>query len=141
MVARMHADVVDKTLTGWILPDFTTTTADKTVCSALTMMTLKRYFAYSVITSCATACGIPSVILEGEKDDWLKLLQRVDKLDEFGNEPRPRRRCWDLYCGVLCLLSATGWTLNFGHMLSNLMTGQLCTCSLASQHRKASDND
>jgi hypothetical protein len=33
------------------------------------------------------ACGIPSVTLEGEKDDWEKLLSRLDKLPTFGPEP------------------------------------------------------
>lgn len=32
-------------------------------------------------------CGIPSVTLEGEKEDWQKLFTRIDKLAEFGAEP------------------------------------------------------
>ncbi|KAI3598051.1 hypothetical protein WG66_009094 [Moniliophthora roreri] len=31
-------------------------------------------------------CGIPKVTLEGEKVDWEKLLARVDKLEEYGDE-------------------------------------------------------
>ncbi|GBE80150.1 hypothetical protein SCP_0213530 [Sparassis crispa] len=101
MTEQMRQNVVDETLTGWILPDFTTsTTVDSTICSALMTTTLKsydplapirsffecfyhKYFNYKMIC----ICGIPSVTLEGEKEDWLKLLQRVDKLDEFGDEP------------------------------------------------------
>ena len=37
-----HSKVVDKTLVEWVLPDFTTTTAnDATICSVLLMATLK----------------------------------------------------------------------------------------------------
>jgi hypothetical protein len=33
-------------------------------------------------------CGIPSVTLEGEKADWESILTRLDKLNEFGKEPK-----------------------------------------------------
>ncbi|KAF5319287.1 hypothetical protein D9619_008691 [Psilocybe cf. subviscida] len=32
-------------------------------------------------------CGIPSVTLEGDKQDWEKLLARIDRLSVFGKEP------------------------------------------------------
>ena len=32
-------------------------------------------------------CGIPSVTLLGEKEDYLSILLRLDKLEEFGAEP------------------------------------------------------
>jgi hypothetical protein len=32
------------------------------------------------------ACGIPSITLLGTKDDYLSILQRLDKLEEFGRE-------------------------------------------------------
>lgn len=32
-------------------------------------------------------CGLPSVTLEGEKEDWEKLLARLDKFTSFGAEP------------------------------------------------------
>ena len=47
------------------------------------MSTLKAYFSYGV----GICCGIPSVTLEGEKDDYTSILQRLNKLDEFGEEP------------------------------------------------------
>ena len=46
------------------------------------MSTFKAYFTYL-----AGGCGIPSVTLEGEKDDYRSILQRLDKLEEFGEEP------------------------------------------------------
>ncbi|KDR72968.1 hypothetical protein GALMADRAFT_142669 [Galerina marginata CBS 339.88] len=80
----IHDNVVDKHLKNWILPDFTTTThSDTVICSVLTMSTLKAYFKYEVLL----LCGIPSVTLEGEKEDWEKLLARLDKLSDFGAEP------------------------------------------------------
>jgi hypothetical protein len=33
-------------------------------------------------------CGIPSVTLEGDKADWESILTRLDKLKEFGEEPK-----------------------------------------------------
>jgi Domain of unknown function (DUF4419) len=33
-------------------------------------------------------CGLPSVTLEGERSDWVNLLNRVEKLDSFGEEPK-----------------------------------------------------
>jgi len=80
----LHSNLVDKELHQWVLPEFTTTTAnDKTVCAVIMMSTLKSYFGYTIESS----CGIPSVALEGEKSDWETLLARVSKLEEFGSEP------------------------------------------------------
>jgi Domain of unknown function (DUF4419) len=33
-------------------------------------------------------CGLPSVTLEGERSDWVNLLNRIEKLDSFGEEPK-----------------------------------------------------
>lgn len=33
------------------------------------------------------ACGIPSVTLEGERADWVKLLEKIDKFEQFGKQP------------------------------------------------------
>ena len=47
------------------------------------MATFKTYFSYeSGIT-----CGIPSITLEGTQKDWLDILHRLDRLDDFGTEP------------------------------------------------------
>jgi hypothetical protein len=85
-MARTMADVirenvVDPSLRAWIIPDFsTTTTNDTTVCSIVMMATLKEYFSYKF----ALRCGIPHVTLEGEKKDWENILQRLEKLKEYG---------------------------------------------------------
>jgi hypothetical protein len=42
-----------------------------------------RYFTYK---GSFIDCGIPSITLLGTKDDYLSILQRLDKLEEFGHE-------------------------------------------------------
>ena len=80
----LEKNVNDPELRSWILPDFSTTTEkDRTVCSIVMMSTLQSYFSYK----CITKCGIPSVTLLGERADWLKLLERTERLNEFGREP------------------------------------------------------
>ncbi|KAH9481301.1 hypothetical protein JR316_0005823 [Psilocybe cubensis] len=84
MTQQIHNNVVDKELKNWILPDFSTTSFnDVVVCSVLMMATLKAYFSYEM----CLCCGIPLVTLEGQKEDWEKLLNRLDKLASFGREP------------------------------------------------------
>ncbi|KAH9899279.1 hypothetical protein C8Q73DRAFT_679271 [Cubamyces lactineus] len=84
MTGKIHENVLDNTLVEWILPDFTTTTTkDTTICSVVMMSTLKAYFEYTM----DIICGIPYVTLEGTKADWQKLLKRLDRLYEMGDEP------------------------------------------------------
>ncbi|KDQ09109.1 hypothetical protein BOTBODRAFT_58893 [Botryobasidium botryosum FD-172 SS1] len=84
MTDLIHENVVDKSLHGWILPDFTTTTPnDKTVCAVTMMATLSKYFTYVIFLR----CGIPYVTLEGQKSDWESIFDRLEKLEEFGPEP------------------------------------------------------
>ncbi|KAH8923780.1 hypothetical protein BT69DRAFT_1308292 [Atractiella rhizophila] len=81
---EISKNVVDKTLTDWILPSFTTTTEIDTVVSAVLMMaTLQSYFSYTGVL----LCGLPLVTLEGEKQDWIKLVEKLDKFEQFGEEP------------------------------------------------------
>ncbi|KAG6909876.1 hypothetical protein DXG01_014912 [Tephrocybe rancida] len=85
MSNAIYANVKDATLVPWVLPDFTTTTPDDSViCSVLLMSTLKEYFSYGMMV----ACGIPAITLEGTRDDWQSILKRIDRLDEFGDEPK-----------------------------------------------------
>jgi len=84
MSEQIHNNVKDKSLVPWVLPNFSTTTANDTViCSALIMSTLKQYFRY--IMMCG--CGIPSITLQGTQADWQSILDRIDKIPEFGSEP------------------------------------------------------
>ncbi|KAJ7096839.1 hypothetical protein C8R44DRAFT_643859 [Mycena epipterygia] len=84
MAGLLEKNVIDPSLRAWALPDFSTTTInDTTVSSILLMATLKAYFEY---VYCETCCGIPRVTLEGEKRDWEKILERLEKLKEYGLE-------------------------------------------------------
>jgi len=47
------------------------------------MSTLKQYFRY--IMMCL--CGIPSLTIQGTQSDWQSILDRLDKIPEFGDEP------------------------------------------------------
>jgi hypothetical protein len=81
MVDMIEKNVVDPGLRAWIMPEFSTTTiVDTTVCSMVMMATLKEYFSYKF----TLLCGIPQVTLEGEKKDWENILQRLEKLKDYG---------------------------------------------------------
>lgn len=83
MTEEIHKNVVDPDLRDWIMPDFTTTdkTQDSITAAVIMMGTMQKYFAYSF---CCVLCGIPSVTMLGEREDWVKLRRRVDKLATFG---------------------------------------------------------
>ncbi|GAB7343289.1 hypothetical protein MBLNU457_1343t1 [Dothideomycetes sp. NU457] len=79
----IQENVVDPTLREWIMPNFSTTTMNDTITASIAMMaTLQAYFQYS----CMIICGLPSVTLDGEKSDYEKILQKLDKLCEYGQE-------------------------------------------------------
>jgi len=81
MADVIQKNIVDPSLRAWIVPEFSTTTIhDTTVCSIVMMATLKEYFSYRF----ELRCGIPRVTLEGEKRDWELLLQKLEKLKEYG---------------------------------------------------------
>jgi hypothetical protein len=80
----LETEVKDPTLRAWIIPAFNTTTTKDVVASSIAMMaTLQRYFSYE----CCLKCGLPSVTLLGEKADYELILQRLDYLKQFGDEP------------------------------------------------------
>lgn len=69
----------------WIKPGFSTTNEDdKMTANVLMMGLMKNYFVYVGWA----VCGLPSVTLLGEKGDWESLLAKLDRLPEFGPEPK-----------------------------------------------------
>jgi len=79
----IQENVVDAELREWAIPDFSTTEDnDRVVASVMLMATLKKYFDYK----CGILCGFPAVTLLGEKEDWEKMYEKVDKLKSFGKE-------------------------------------------------------
>lgn len=83
MTGEMEEHITDKGLKAWILPDFTTTTPNDTVVASVLMMgAMQSYFTYKMMLK----CGIPSVTLLGERDDWVKIQRRLHRFDEWGAE-------------------------------------------------------
>jgi hypothetical protein len=71
-------------MSDWISPGFSTSTdVDEATATVLMMGLMKGYFDYAG----GIICGIPSVTLLGTKDDWQRLLSKVDRLSDFGTHP------------------------------------------------------
>jgi hypothetical protein len=87
MNEQIQQNVIDPELRQWIIPDFSTTTPLDVLVSGMVMMaTVKEYFTFQL----TLGCGIPRVTLEGEKSDWTRILNRLEKLKEFG----PKTNAW-----------------------------------------------
>ncbi|KAK4149908.1 hypothetical protein C8A00DRAFT_18470 [Chaetomidium leptoderma] len=85
---EIQARILTPWLREWIMPDFSTTRMDDVMTANILMMGLmKAYFRYEG----GIICGLPSVTLLGDKEDWEKLLARLDRLTEFGAEPEVYR--------------------------------------------------
>jgi hypothetical protein len=83
MTKLIAKNVVDPELRDWVLPSFSTTThTDKVVGAILFMGAMQKYFSYG----CSVACGLPSVTLLGQIEDWGKILNRIDKIELLGDE-------------------------------------------------------
>ncbi|OCK75976.1 hypothetical protein K432DRAFT_361193 [Lepidopterella palustris CBS 459.81] len=88
MSKLLEENILDPELRGWIQQEFTTTTStDRIISSVVFMSTMKKYFDYSA----QTKCGLPSVTLLGEKEDWEKIYSALHKLDEFGSDTQTWR--------------------------------------------------
>ncbi|KAJ5105007.1 hypothetical protein NUU61_002354 [Penicillium alfredii] len=84
LTEKIQENVLDPELRAWLIPAFSTTTrSDEVIAAVLMMGTLQKYFSYKM----CLMCGIPTVTLLGERDDWEKLLAKLDKLRELGKEP------------------------------------------------------
>jgi hypothetical protein len=98
MVDLIEKNIVDPSLRVWALPDFSTTTVkDTTVSSIVLMATLKASLSLQTLNIIFNSyfrkptlkyvycevCCIPHVMMEGEKRDWEKILQRLEKLKEY----------------------------------------------------------
>ncbi|KAE8140332.1 hypothetical protein BDV38DRAFT_280328 [Aspergillus pseudotamarii] len=84
MTQLVQENVNDPDLRTWIMPNFSTTTqTDRVVASVLMMGALQKYFDYEI----ALDCGIPTVTLLGERDDWEQMLCKLDPICRLGEEP------------------------------------------------------
>jgi hypothetical protein len=83
MTREIQRNVLDPELRSWVMPDFTTTRdSDRVVASVLMMGALQEYFSYKM----TLLCGIPSVTLLGEREDWVKIQGRILMLEKLGSE-------------------------------------------------------
>ncbi|KAK4543624.1 hypothetical protein LTR36_005269 [Oleoguttula mirabilis] len=82
---RLQDNIKTPWMTDWVSPGFTTSTKDDERTAIVLMMGLmKAFFDYEG----GVICGIPSVTLLGTRKDWQRLLKKIDRLDDFGAEPR-----------------------------------------------------
>ena len=60
--------------------DFSTSSKnDRIISSITTMMSLQEFFEYDVVLG----CGIPAVAMRGTEDDWMKLKQKIQQLNQL----------------------------------------------------------
>ncbi len=63
------------------IPKFSTTTLNENLAYQITLMdAVNSYFDYIVDTE----CGIPSIIIEGKKNDWQWILNNIDEFNKYG---------------------------------------------------------
>ncbi|ENH71712.1 hypothetical protein FOC1_g10003956 [Fusarium oxysporum f. sp. cubense race 1] len=80
---EIQSRVKTEWLLEWITPGFSTSTAQDDVTATVLMMGLmQHFFEFEGMV----VCGIPSVTLLGEREDWVKLGEKVEMLKEFGDE-------------------------------------------------------
>lgn len=78
-------------ISGWILPEFSTTTViDRTVARFALMGTMKKYFSYL----CMLMCGLPQVTLEGTVNDWIAVRAKAERLLTFELPGKSYMRDW-----------------------------------------------
>jgi hypothetical protein len=81
---KIEENILDPSLREWFMPAFSTTTkSDQATASIIMMSAMQKYFSYEG----AITCGLPSVQLQGRKEDWEKMLGRLERLKSFGEEP------------------------------------------------------
>lgn len=80
----IEENVIDPELRSWMMPNFTTSRPqDEVVASILMMGSVQKYFSFKMIIM----CGIPSVTLLGEREDYERIFSKLDKFSTFGDEP------------------------------------------------------
>lgn len=76
--------VKDRSVITWIMQRFSTTTDDDRIAAGIIMMaTFQSYFSYYD----ACSCGLPSVTLLGTREDWVQILNAIERLAGFGEQP------------------------------------------------------
>lgn len=78
---NLAKEFVKNDIYEWINDGFSTTTdIDKIIYEVCFMDTMKSYFKFTMMLY---SCGIPNITLKGTLEDWIKLKEKVKKLNEF----------------------------------------------------------
>ncbi|CAG8974243.1 hypothetical protein HYALB_00009731 [Hymenoscyphus albidus] len=88
MTERISDNIKDPYLKAWILPAFTTTNETDRLVASIAMMATPQEKAER--NTADLLCGLPSVTLLGEKEDWEKLMTKAERLIAVGDEPKER---------------------------------------------------
>ncbi|KAM0460012.1 hypothetical protein ACHAO4_002140 [Trichoderma viride] len=85
LVQRMNDEIFEEIQDPlWAMPSFTTTTdTDRAVASALLMGTMQQYYECDLVM----LCGLPSVTLLGEIEDWQEIHDRIEYLYQLNRAP------------------------------------------------------
>ena len=95
---QIKKNIIDESMTDWLLPNFTTTTpTDKVAAGVTVMSTLQAYFNYSG----GGGCGLPKVTLLGEVEDWEILRAKIDRLIEFELPDRDWMQKWHEWLALI----------------------------------------
>ncbi|OHT03976.1 uncharacterized protein TRFO_28634 [Tritrichomonas foetus] len=71
-------------LINTLTPNFTTTTKTSLAVGQVSIMAaMKHYFKYELEVY---GCGLPSVTIEGSKEDWIKIKEKLSFLEQFDLE-------------------------------------------------------
>ncbi|CAJ2512491.1 Uu.00g055060.m01.CDS01 [Anthostomella pinea] len=82
---HLQAELQTEWMSDWVSPGFSTSTIDDERTATVLMMGLmKSFFDYAG----GIICGIPSITILGTKSDWERLSSKIDRLDDFGDEPK-----------------------------------------------------
>jgi hypothetical protein len=84
MSEAVNGRLNDKSMLEWVMPKFSTTEEeDRIVASVCMMGGLQKYFTYYMFLR----CGLPAVTLNGEREDYVDIKKRLERLPGLGAEP------------------------------------------------------
>jgi len=80
MISKISEQINKPIYTTLMSSDFSeSSSVDRVVNSIMLMYSFQEYFEYRA----NLACGIPGVIMEGSEEDWTKLAEKLEKVEEF----------------------------------------------------------
>lgn len=87
--AELQKNIKTPWMSDWVSPGFSTSDeGDEQTATVLMMGLMKAFFEFEG----GIVCGIPSITLLGTKQDWQRLLKKIDRIEEFGVQPKDYAR-------------------------------------------------